>query len=181
MLMKYFYYLYTVFKLKINRVRFNYRVLGNSFYINNIGNIRIGAKVQLHSFPDGTCYRTALSTYFKEAEIIIGNQCAINGTVIHANELVKIGNRCIFGPGTIVSDNDSHRVVRDYETRHTKPVSKPIVIEDNVWIGMNCVIMKGVTIGENSIIAAGSVVTKNVPPNCVYGGNPAKFIKALSE
>ena len=54
---------------------------------------------------------------------------------------------------------------------------KPIVIEENAWIGMNCIILKGVRIGRNSIIAAGSVVTKDVPDNCIAGGVPCKFIK----
>ncbi len=179
--MKYFHYLFTIIKLKVSGVHFHYRVLGNAFYIYNAGKITIGEKVQLKSFPDGTSYRTALSTYFKEAEITIGNNCAINGTVIHCNEKVVIGNKCMFGPGTIISDNDSHRVVKDYALRHTKAVSKPITIENNVWVGMNCLILKGVTLGENSIIAAGSVVTKSVPANAIYGGNPAKLIKALND
>ncbi len=58
--------------------------------------------------------------------------------------------------------------------------AKPIVIEDNVWITMNAVILPGVTIGKNSIIGAGSVVTKSVPPNSLVGGNPAKVIKKIN-
>ena len=57
--------------------------------------------------------------------------------------------------------------------------TKPIVIKDRVWIGINATICPGVTIGENSIIAAGSVVTKDVPPNVIVGGNPAKILKTL--
>lgn len=60
-------------------------------------------------------------------------------------------------------------------------VSAPVTIEDDVFIGMNCVILKGVTIGARSIIAAGSVVTKSIPADCVAGGNPAKVIKRLSK
>jgi len=53
----------------------------------------------------------------------------------------------------------------------------PIIIEDNVWIGTNCIILKGVTIGSGSIIGAGSVVTKNVPPNEIWCGSPASHKK----
>ncbi len=56
----------------------------------------------------------------------------------------------------------------------------PVIIEDNVWIGMNAVILKGVTIGENSVVAAGAVVSKNVPPNVVVAGNPAVIVKHLT-
>lgn len=173
-------FIYTYFKLKLNGVEAQLKVLANSIYINNKGRIVIGNKVSLKSYPDGTVYRTALSTYFPEAKIIIGNNCKLNGTVIHCNEYIEIGDNSMFGPGTVICDNDSHRVVIDHAKRNTKPISKPIIIKENVWIGMNCIIMKGVTIGKNSIVAAGSVVTKSVPDNCLYGGNPAKLIKELS-
>jgi acetyltransferase-like isoleucine patch superfamily enzyme len=176
---KYFRYPFTLIKLKFNNVKFHYRVLGNHFYINNKGKIFLSEKVNLNSYPDGSCHRTALSTYYPESEILIGSNCNLNGTIIHCNEKVIIGNYCMFGPGTIICDNDSHKVVIDNKERNTKAVSKPIIIEDNVWIGMNCLIMKGVTIGKNSIVAAGSLVVKNVEPNSLYGGHPAEFIKKL--
>lgn len=176
-----FYYLFTLIKLKLHGVKFHYKVLGNSFYLNNRGSISLGNKVSLYSFTNGTSYRTSLTTYFPEAEIEIGNNCNINGTVIHCNQLVKIGNNCMFGPGTVICDNDSHRISIDPVERRKRAVSKPIILEDNVWIGMNCIILKGVTIGENSIIAAGSVVVNNIPPNSVAGGNPAKVLKQIED
>ncbi len=175
-----FFFLYTIIKLKLNGVRFKLRVLGNSFYVNNQGKITIGNRVSLHSFPNGTIYRTSLSTYYPEAVIEIGNNCNINGTVIHSNQFVSIGNKCMLGPGTVIADNDSHRISVDPVERRRKAVSKPIIIKDNVWVGMNCLILKGVIIGENSIVAAGSVVVKEVPPNTLVGGNPAKVLKRLS-
>jgi len=160
-------------------VKFNYKVLGNSFYIKNKGKIILGHSVYLHSYPDGSSHRTALSTYFPDALISIGNNCALNGTIIHSNEKVVIGNNCLFGPGSIICDNNSHKISKNFIDRILKAESKPIVIKDNVWVGMNCMIMKGVTIGENSIVAAGSLVLNDIPPNCLYGGHPAKFIKIL--
>jgi acetyltransferase-like isoleucine patch superfamily enzyme len=173
-------YPHTFLKLKLNKVKFHYKVFGNGFYIYNAGKIILGERVSLYSYPNGSCHRTALSTYFPEAIIEVGNNCNINGTVIHSNKRVSIGNNCMFGPGTIICDNDSHRISADPVERRNKAVSLPIIIKDNVWIGMNCIIMKGVTIGDNSIIAAGSLVVKDVDPNCLYGGNPAKLIKKLT-
>jgi len=172
-------YLYTIIKLILNRVEFNYKVLGNSFYIKNKGKICLGQSVYLHSYPDGSSHRTALSTYFSDSIISIGNRCALNGTIIHCNEKVVIGNNCLFGPGTVIIDNNSHRISKEFMERNKKAESKPILIKDNVWVGMNCLIMKGTTIGENSIIAAGSLVVKDIPDNCLYGGHPARLIKTL--
>lgn len=172
-------YICTVVKLKLNSVKFHCKVFGNGFYINNLGNIFLGKRVYLNSFPDGSSYRTGLSTYFPEAEIRIGNNCYLNGTIIHCNEKITIGNNCMFGPGTVICDNDSHKVVINYMDRISGAVSKPIIIENNVWVGMNCLILKGVILGSNSIIAAGSLVTKDVLPDSLYGGHPAVFIKKL--
>lgn len=166
-------------KLRLNNVASQARVSGNNFYIFNKGKIIIGNNVSLNSFPNGSIYRTALSTYFRDSVITIGNGSKLNGLIIHCNERVSIGNNCMFGPGTVICDNDSHNVVIDYLKRNRLPVSRPIVIKENVWIGMSCIILKGVCIGENSIIAAGSLVTKDVPSNCLYGGHPARFIKNL--
>jgi len=172
-------YIFTIIKLTIHKVQFNHKVLGNSFYIKNKGTIILGQSVNLHSYPDGSSYRTALSTYFPDALISIGSKCSINGTVIHCNEKVVIGNNCMFGPGTVIVDNNSHRISKEFNERNKKAESKPIIIKDNVWVGMNCLIMKGVTIGENSIVAAGSLVIKDIPCNCLYGGHPARLIKTL--
>lgn len=155
-------------------------IIGNSCYINNKGKITIGEKVLINSFPNGSMHQTAISTYFENAEVIIGSNCKLNGLVIHCNEKVIIGDDCMFGPGTVLCDNDSHRISIDPIVRNQRPESAPIILANNVWIGMNCIILKGVTIGENSIVAAGAVVTKNVPENCIFGGNPARFIKNVS-
>ena len=92
------------------------------------------------------------------------------------------------GAGTIIDDSNNHCI--DYLERRKEhkrgvdwyklPIAKaPIVIGDDAFIGTHCIICKGVTIGERSIIAAGSVVVKDVPPDEVWGGNPAKFIKKI--
>ena len=65
----------------------------------------------------------------------------------------------------------------DHEDKYPQYPPAKIVIQDNVWIGMNCVVMKGVVIGENSIIGANSIVTKDIPANCIAAGNPCRVIK----
>ena len=165
---------------KQESVEFGMNTFGNKFQIQNFGTINLGDNVFLNSFPNGSSFPTSLNTYYPESRIIIGNNCRINGTIFHCNKEISIGNHCLFGPGTVIVDNDSHRISIDYAERRKEPTSKPIVIEENVWIGMNSVILKGVQIGENSIIASGSIVTKSVPKNCLFGGNPAKLIKKLT-
>jgi len=114
--------------------------------------------------------------------IKIGDNCFLNGTVIHARETVIIGNNCMFGPGVVILDNDSHNTSIEPAVRRSGEINViPVIIGNNVWVGMHSIIMKGVHIGDNSIIASGSVVTKDVPSNQLYGGNPAKFIKKLED
>jgi len=85
---------------------------------------------------------------------------------------IKIGKDVAIAENVIIRDSDNHDVL---DGKHVQ--SKPIIIGDHVWIGMNSVILKGVTIGDGAIIAAGSVVNKNVPPKVVAGGVPARVIK----
>lgn len=152
---------------------------GNFCCINNKGSIIVGSNVQFISEPNGSIFKVALSTYFPDSELFIGSNSKLQGVVIHCNEKITIGNNCLLAPGVILCDNNSHRVSVNYEERMKSPASAPIVLEDNVWIGMNSIVLKGIAIGENSIVAAGSVVTKNLPANGLYGGNPAKLIKRL--
>jgi len=80
--------------------------------------------------------------------------------------------------GAYISDADWHGI---YDRAEPVGKTKPIILEDNVWIGDSAIICKGVTIGANSIIGAGAVVTKNVPANSVYAGNPARLVKKLDD
>ena len=94
---------------------------------------------------------------------------------------ITIGNNVMFGPNVTLS-SATHNV--DYRIRNKNDemdiMGAPIVIEDNVWLGANVVVMPGVTIGKHSVVAAGSVVTKDVPPDTIVGGVPAKVIKKLN-
>lgn len=107
----------------------------------------------------------------KGATLKIGNGTYLNrNTVVVAENRVEIGRDCRISWDVVIMDSDLHAV------KGTTMDNRPVIIEDNVWIGCRCIILKGVTIGTGAIIAAGSVVTKNVPPNMIAAGVPAKII-----
>ncbi|WP_238988406.1 acyltransferase [Aureibaculum marinum] len=120
-----------------------------------------------------------ISTFGENSKIKIGKNSGFSGTVIGAANSITIGNNVLSGANVLITDFDWHPI--DPKTRHTNIGVKnaPIVIADNVWLGINSVILKGVTIGENSVIGANSVVVKDIPANVIAAGNPCKIIKKL--
>lgn len=122
-------------------------------------------------------------------KISLGNYSKIgHGTSICAVESIKIGDYTAIADNVHIMDNNNHPVNPDYrkfmringddESRLWKHSDhKAIIIGENCWIGRNVSILKGVTIGDNSVIAANSVVTKSIPANCIAAGNPAKVVK----
>lgn len=112
------------------------------------------------------------------ATLEIGSRTFINyGCSIAATSLVRIGAHCNIGTYVMMMDNDFHRL--EPERRDERPPSEPIILEDNVWIGGRAIVLRGVTIGAGSVVAAGSVVTHSVPPRTVVGGVPAKHLRSL--
>lgn len=131
------------------------------------GEINLGRKVQLHRY-------VKLSVLGNEgyAQIDIGDNTSIGDrTEIHAGKSVSIGSGCNIAWDVCIMDRDYHKFNSPIEE------IKPLKIGDNVWIGCNSIILKGLTIGEGAVVAAGSVVTKDVPPKTLVGGNPAKVLK----
>lgn len=101
-----------------------------------------------------------LSFQHQGGVLSLGSKCFVNrNCIIASHERIKIGDNVKIGPGTYIYDHD-HAGPNKYKT-------KPINIEDNVWIGAGCIILKGVTIGKNAVISAGSVIVKDVPANAV--------------
>ena len=124
--------------------------------------------------------KCSISTHSKDAKISIGNYCGFSGSIIASAESITIGNYVGCGGNTTITDFDWHVMSHDKgKGLPSYGKSAPIIIEDGVWLGLNVVVLKGVTIGEKSVIAANSVVTKSIPPNSLAGGNPCKVIKSF--
>ena len=114
------------------------------------------------------------------ASLKIGNNVGMSSTRLWIHESARIGNNVKIGGCVLITDTDAHPM--DYMVRRSSnegTKSAPVVIEDDVWVGAHCIILKGVTIGARSIIGAGSVVTKSIPADCVAAGNPCRVIKNL--
>ena len=115
-------------------------------------------------------------TFFNESEISIGKDCGFSGLTVASVKKVSIGNNVIIGANCTIADTDFHHTDPQKRRQYNDVPSKPIVIEDNVFIGFNCFILKGVTIGRNSVIGANSVVLNDIPENSIAIGNPCKVI-----
>ncbi len=125
-----------------------------------------------------------------DACITIGDHVGMSSPCVMIQSRLTIGNHVNIGGNCIIIDTDAHQI--DYLARRgEKPVNTndpatsvqtdPITIEDDAWIGANCIILKGVTIGARTVIGAGSVVTKSIPPDCIAAGNPCRVIKTLQK
>jgi acetyltransferase-like isoleucine patch superfamily enzyme len=188
--------LYRKFRTKKNEKNFrakscvgeNITLLCNSVSVNTGAkdNIKIGN----HGFVGGVFQALC------GGKIEVGNNIYIGtGTFLQAKESIKIGNNVIISNNVLIVDNNNHPVEPCMRLKMSQcdnymtdelwtwkyAESAPIIIEDNVWIGKNAVIMKGVTVGKGSIVALGAIVTHDVPPYSVVAGNPAKVVKRLEE
>lgn len=138
--------------------------------LNVHGTLRLGNNVRIWS----NIHPTRLSV-FKKADLLVGSGTYINGARISAKHYVKIGRNCTIAPEVLIMDSDFH----DMHNHDKEGASAPVIIGNNVWIATRATILKGITIGEHAVVAAGAVVTKDVEPYTVVGGNPAKVIKRL--
>ena len=110
------------------------------------------------------------------AVLEIGDKTYINhDSEIRCREHVSIGNNVSIAYNVLIQDSDYHTIYKEDGT--PKPQTLPIVIEDDVWIGANAIVLKGVTLGRGCVVAAGAVVTKSAPAYSLVGGNPARIIK----
>ncbi len=117
-----------------------------------------------------------LKTVRHGAKITMGDDVGISGSTLSAATAITIGNHVLVGSGCLINDTDSHPVDPEARRRGECAISKPIVIEDDVFVGARAIILKGVTIGKGSVVGAGAVVAKSVPPYSIVVGNPAKVV-----
>jgi acetyltransferase-like isoleucine patch superfamily enzyme len=130
-------------------------------------------------FEEG-CKVAVISQNAGRASLRIGAYSTIGArTLINVTEEVVIGDHCLIAWDCDIMDTDFHHIC-EVDDDSLSSDSAPIHIGNNVWIGAHCIILKGVAIGDNSVVAAGSVVTRDVPGNTLAGGNPARVIRKIS-
>lgn len=185
----------------IEKLNFESYLIDKNIHLGN--NVRIFPEASIItcdvgeiSIGNNTVIRGILMTYPHEGggKIVFGDDCYVGDhTRIWAGESIYIGNRVLISHSCNIFDSTTHPVDKQLRYLHEKEIvntgfpsklydtltQAKIWIGDDVWIGCNCIILKGVTVGEGSIVSAGSVVTKDVPPNVMVGGNPARILKKL--
>lgn len=139
--------------------------------VSNAGRLMIGDRFRVVARPQ----RTEISVG-PRGELVIGDDVFVNwGASISAQTRVVIGDGCLIGADVMVMDCDYH----DPVTKASTTEGAPIVLEDHVWLGNKSIVLKGVTIGRHAVVAAGAVVTKDVPPGVVVAGVPARVVRSL--
>jgi len=143
--------------------------------------IRIGQGMNLRSTPRsnplGANHPVIISTRRAGAQLIIGDDFGMTGGSLVCDECISIGDRAWVGANAIITDTDFHPL--DPQVRRARPLdakTAPVEIADDVFIGMNALILKGVRIGERAVVGAGSVVSRDVPAGAIVAGNPARVI-----
>jgi acetyltransferase-like isoleucine patch superfamily enzyme len=186
---------YTILYSKFNLIQFHRIGVKSNFQIKGKCKLVLskGATIKI---MNNVCLTSGLSSTISNGSILeicvqpnaflyIGENTGISSTSIHVWEKVHIGSDVNIGAGCLIIDTNFHSL--DSNIRKTKeggmPGSSvktaPVIIGNDVFIGSRTIICKGVSIGEKSIVAAGSVVVKDIPANQIWGGNPAKFIQNI--
>lgn len=189
-LKKNIYFILNIYTVLYNYVLFIYKKVeyksypkvNGRLFIRGQGKIILGNNTVFNSSPSanpiGGDVRMVFNT--KPNSIIeIGNHTGISNSTIICHEKITIGSYVKIGGSVKIYDTDFHSLNADLRmnVKTDIPITKPIIIKDFAFIGAHSIILKGVTIGQKSIIGAGSVVTKSIPDGEIWAGNPAKFIK----
>ncbi len=160
--------------------------INGTIYLRNKGHLTLGEKViinsNLRSNPIGGDQRT-LMTILDKARLSIGNHVGISNSTFFCTKEIIIEDFVNIGGNCKLYDTDFHSLKFEHRVQENpfEGNNSSIIIRKGAWIGGHVIILKGVEIGMYSIIGAGSVVTKNVPPREIWAGNPAKFIKSYDE
>jgi acetyltransferase-like isoleucine patch superfamily enzyme len=171
---------------------------GEGFYCETAQIFRFMKNKAPHALVFGnhvSCYAGCSFALGINGSAVVGDFTLLNGAIVMAEERIEIGSHCLISWNVGIADSDFHplepakrlidarALAPFYKDRPARPKleTRPVKIGNNVWIGMHAIILKGVTIGENSVVAAGAVVVKSVPPNCVVAGNPGVVVKNFSE
>jgi acetyltransferase-like isoleucine patch superfamily enzyme len=184
-----FSWLLTFAKFKLNGVVFSLDFIAGGVPIINVslsGKFSIGRNFILNSGKYHNMIGRSHNCYFivgPKAILEIGTNVGISSTAIVCHQHVKIGNNVRIGGGVVIYDTNFHSLITSERVslpEITSNVKKSkVILEDDCFIGAHSIILKGVTIGMNSIVGAGSVVSRDVPTNQVWAGNPAVFVRNI--
>lgn len=187
----FFSWIITWLRFKLNGVQFNndFKASGiPRINVNLKGEFSIGKGFIINSGKHYNVIGRQQPCYFivgPGATLTIGDNVGMSSAAIICSNSVTIGNNIKMGGNTVIYDTDFHSL--DTKLRTSIPEDKsnvktqPVIIHDNVFLGAHSTILKGVTIGKNSIIGAGSVIAKDVPENQIWAGNPARFIRNITD
>lgn len=138
----------------------------------NAGFLEMGKNAEINVNGDFSIYNGGHVVIMDNATLNLGSGYINRNTKIRCFHEITIGQNVAISENVSIWDSDAHQIIRD-----DYKLTAPINIGDHVWIGMNSVILKGVTLGDGCIVAAGSIVNKSFPAKCLIGGIPAKIIK----
>ena len=177
-------YIRLMFALHGIRWQRGWRIFGMPLIQRHRGStIELGTGLELRSWrssnplmPNHPC---VFSTRTAQAVIRVGPRCSFTGAMVVALESIQIGADVLVGTNAAIVDSDFHPLYVSQRLPGNVGRVKPVVIRDQVFIGMNSLILKGVEIGQGSVIGAGSVVIGNIPPGVIAAGNPAQVVREL--
>ncbi len=173
-----------VLQFKIAGIKTSQIKINGLLVLSNSGLFEIGSACKINSSQwrnvIGGDTRTSIVVH-RNASLKIGKGVRISNSAIQCAESVTIGDYTMIGGSCKIWDTDFHSIdpIIRKNTPNAEALSAPIDIGENVFIGGFSIILKGVSIGENAVVAAGSVVSGNIPSNEIWGGNPAKFIRKI--
>ncbi len=170
-------YYHLIFKKKLSHIAVKPHVWGIWNIEISGPNIKFNGEVKIFGGNSDKTRLTSVQIGEFEGKISIGNNVLImNGVRISSASEISIGDNCMLANYCYIMDSDWHDI---YDRSKMVGKSEPVVLENNVWIGDSAIICKGVKIGENSVIGAGSVVTCDIPANVIAAGNPARVVEKL--
>ena len=150
--------------------------MNHRFKLNGSGRLVIDDGVNLWAFEEPNAFHF----YSKKAVIRVGAGSRLNGVTCHSYSSITLGKKCMVG-SAILMDTDFHTFEDPRHILYGKPLSKPIILGDRVWLGGQCVLLKGVELGDRSVVGFRAVVTKMFPADVVVAGNPARVVKKGEE
>ena len=137
---------------------------------------RLVARSRSHGNSIGVFQPVIITAWGRNAKVEIGDDAAISGCSITAEECISIGNRVMIGAGALIMDSDAHPLDPQERFKGGRGCTAPVVIEDDVFVGARAIVLKAVHIGKGAVVGAGAVVAKDVAEYTIVGGNPARPI-----